>query len=605
MITVEVVSVGGMTPPVPQSVQIDERGGSAGRSPDCTLVLNDPKRAVSRVHAEFSFRDGGFHVVDQGTNPLRVNGVPLGKGNTSAIRNGDRLTIGPFELEVREDGAAASARTAPPMSASQQWARPPAPVAPPVREPVGHIPPAADSSNVFDDILGIGAGSGSGSSQSADSMFDDLGFGAAPTPPPPPPQPRTAAPPLPPPAAKFGSGSFPDDFDPMAPPPSESQQPAADLDDFEDGFASLLGGNSAPKAPGEGSLDAMFGLSSGSSSGDPFASGPLGKPAPSYSGGTDSGLTQFLGGFNKAAAGPVSDHVPELNSAFTPPKAITPTPLPEAQILDLDAFGPSSEEPVPPPPVVAPPPKIERPAPPPPQVPAARPPMPAQPTPPPRYAPQAPVATQPPVPTGPAAAPSDLLGALMAGLNAQDLVINELTPELMYKIGTLMHESTAGTIALLNARGSVKREMRADVTMIASGRNNPLKFSPDARLALRYLFGPQMPGFMEADEAMRDAYADLRAHEFGFMAGLRAALSAVLKRFEPSQIESRLPEKGGINALVPMNRKGKLWDMFSELYRQIALEAEEDFHALFGREFLRAYEEHIAALERGQQQRRK
>jgi FHA domain-containing protein len=166
-----------------------------------------------------------------------------------------------------------------------------------------------------------------------------------------------------------------------------------------------------------------------------------------------------------------------------------------------------------------------------------------------------------------------------------------------------MNEAVAGTIALLNARGSVKREMRADVTMIASGRNNPLKFSPEAGLALRYLFGAPMPGFMEADEAMRDAYSDLRAHEFGFMAGLRAALSGVLKRFEPGALESRLPDKGGLNALLPMNRKAKLWELFSELYRQIATEAEEDFHNLFGREFLRAYEEHIAALERGQKRR--
>lgn len=595
MITVEVVSVGGMPPPSPQSVTFDERGGTAGRSPDCTLVLNDPKRAVSRVHAEFSFRDGGFHVVDQGTNPLRVNGVPLGKGNTSAVRDGDRLTIGPFELEVRGEGASAPVSGfTPPVSTSRSWT--PAPAA--SQPPAGSFP-AAGSSNVFDDILGLGAGSGGPvSAQSADSMFEDLGFGASPTPAPPPPQqPVRASTPPAPPAAKFGSGAFPDDFDPMAPPPSESSPPATGLGDFGDDFDSLISPSNSPKAPGEGSLDAMFGLSSGPSSMDPFSDSPLGKPKPSYSGGTDSGLTQFLGGFNKSTPTPVSDHVLEINSAFTPPKAIAPTPLPDVQMLDLDAFGPSAAAPEPP--VMAPPPKIERPAPP--QVPASRPPAP-RPSAPPAAAPPAamPRSTAP----GPAAVPSDLLSAFMAGLNAQDLTIDALTPELMYKIGTLMHESTAGTIALLNARGSVKREMRADVTMIASGRNNPLKFSPDAKLALRYLFGPPMPGFMEADEAMRDAYSDLRAHEFGFMAGLRAALSGVLKRFEPSQIESRLPDKGGINALVPMNRKGKLWDMFSELYRQTATEAEEDFHALFGREFLRAYEEHIAALERGQQQRR-
>ncbi len=374
-----------------------------------------------------------------------------------------------------------------------------------------------------------------------------------------------------------------------APPSAADSPPLGGIGDFDEGFDALLGAG-GPQAPGAGSLDAMFGLSSSPSSSDPFASGPLGKPAPSHAGGTDSGLTQFLGGSNKAAPASVPDQVPELNSAFTPPRAIPQTPLPDAQMLDLDAFG-MPDEPIEPP-------KIERPAPPPP-MPAARPNRPAPPV-----AAPAPMAPRPRA-AGPAEIPSDLLAAFMSGLNAQDLVINDLTPELMHKIGTLMHEATSGTIALLNARGSVKREMRADVTMIASGRNNPLKFSPDAKLALRYMFGPQMPGFMEADEAMRDAYSDLRAHEFGFMAGLRAALSGVLKRFEPSQLESRLPEKGGLNALVPMNRKAKLWDLFGELYRQIALEAEEDFHALFGREFLRAYEEHIAALERGQQQRRK
>jgi FHA domain-containing protein len=359
----------------------------------------------------------------------------------------------------------------------------------------------------------------------------------------------------------------------------------ADFDD--DAFAGLLG--SSPKAPGEGSLDQMFGLESGSSAyNDPFGSGPLGKPAPSHSGGTDSGLTQFLGGINKASAAPIADKVPELHSAFTPPKGFTPAalPNPETQMLDLDAFGP------------APTPKPAAPPPPPPR-PAAASPRPAAPPPPPA------MAARPRPAAGPSAPPSDLLQALLSGMNSPELQIDDLSPELMYKVGTIMNEAVAGTIALLNARGSVKREMRADVTMIASGRNNPLKFSPDAGLALRYMFGPPMPGFMEAEDAMRDAYSDLRAHEFGFMAGLRAALSGVLKRFEPGALEARLPDKGGLNALVPMNRKAKLWELFSELYRQIAMEAEEDFHNLFGREFLRAYEEHIAALERGQQQRRK
>lgn len=558
MITVEVVSIGGVPPPRPMSAQIDQRGGTVGRSPDCSLVLNDEKRAVSRVHAEFSFSGGAFQVTDQGTNPLKLNGVPLGKGNTTPVKNGDRIVIGPFEMEVRAAGSAASAP-----------ARPPA--APPSRSF-----PAADaesSASPFDDIFGAGSGGSAGAPSSSGSVFDDLGFGPAPSPAPKAPAAASSNP-------YASSSGLPADFDPMAPARSDDDMlPPAGADLPDDAFGALMSAD--PVAPGEGSLDALFGLS-GSGSSDPFAGSPLDKPAPSHAGGTDSGLTQFLGGIKKPVAAAMPDQVPEINSAFQPPRAMPsrpPAELPD----DLADFAPAA------PPKVAPPPPMPPPAAPAPW--AARPPLPT--------APPAPR----PRPSGPGAPSAELLDAFMAGLNAPDLVIDELTPELMQKIGALMHEATAGTIALLGARGTVKREMRADVTMIASGRNNPLKFSPDARLALRYLFGPPMPGFMEASEAMQDAYNDLRAHEFGFMAGLRAALTGVLKRFEPEQLQGRLPDKGGFNALMPANRKAKLWDLFSELYRQLSTEAEEDFHALFGREFLRAYEEHVAAVERNQRKK--
>ena len=47
-----------------------------------------------------------------------------------------------------------------------------------------------------------------------------------------------------------------------------------------------------------------------------------------------------------------------------------------------------------------------------------------------------------------------------------------------------------------------------------------------------------------------------------------------------------------------MNRKAKLWNLFEDLYGDISKEAEEDFHALFGKEFVRAYEAQIEKLER-------
>ncbi len=204
--------------------------------------------------------------------------------------------------------------------------------------------------------------------------------------------------------------------------------------------------------------------------------------------------------------------------------------------------------------------------------------------------------------TAPAAAPSvasddALLQALRAGLGLPDLVLPQgLTVEMMERIGRLLREATQGTLDLLLARAATKREVRAELTVISSRDNNPLKFSPDVALALAHLMAPQGHGFLPPVEAMRDAYEDLRAHQFGFMAGLRAALADVLRRFDPHRLEERLTQKTMLDSLLPMNRRAKLWDLYTALYGEIAAEAEDDFHTLFGREFLRAYQDQVARL---------
>ncbi len=70
----------------------------------------------------------------------------------------------------------------------------------------------------------------------------------------------------------------------------------------------------------------------------------------------------------------------------------------------------------------------------------------------------------------------------------------------------------------------------------------------------------------------------------------------MLRRFGPEVLEERLTDKSMLDSLLPMNRRAKLWDQYQQLYRQIAEEAEEDFHAVLGREFVKAYEEQVALL---------
>jgi type VI secretion system FHA domain protein len=171
----------------------------------------------------------------------------------------------------------------------------------------------------------------------------------------------------------------------------------------------------------------------------------------------------------------------------------------------------------------------------------------------------------------------------------------------MLLLGELLRESTRGAVELLIARAALKREMRAEMTMIVGRENNPLKFSPTVEMALQHLLGTPMPGFMPAAPAMRDAFNDLRAHQLGVMAGMRAALDGVLQRFDPQQLEAKLGSRSALGSLLPSSRKARLWELFQELFSQLSSEAQDDFDELFGQAFTRAYEAQMDRLhdERG------
>jgi len=190
-----------------------------------------------------------------------------------------------------------------------------------------------------------------------------------------------------------------------------------------------------------------------------------------------------------------------------------------------------------------------------------------------------------------------LLRAFLTGAGIPDAAQpNTLTPEMMEAVGGLLREAVQGTLDLLRARGLMKSEMHADVTVIMPTDNNPLKFSPSTQAALGHLLAPHVRGFMPPLRAMKAAYEDLRAHQFGFLAGMRAALDEVLARFAPEELEKRLSDPTVLDSLLPINRKAKQWDLFVEHYGRIVVEAREDFNAAFGKAFLRAYQAQVKRL---------
>lgn len=253
--------------------------------------------------------------------------------------------------------------------------------------------------------------------------------------------------------------------------------------------------------------------------------------------------------------------------------------------LDVSAFAPATSAAVPPAPVSLP-------------TDWAAPPLQARAEPAPAVAPPpAPVAAAAPLPASSNASADALWSAFCEGAGIQFAPPQGLNPDLMRVMGQILRHSVDGTLRLIAARAATKQEMRAEVTVIQARRNNPLKFSPDAQSALEQLLQPPLRGFMPGTEAVDDVMDDLLGHTMGTMAGMRAALEGVLARFEPDQLETKLVGRSMLDSLLPMNRRAKLWELYLQHYGSVSNEAKDDFHNLFGKAFLQAYEEQLDRID--------
>lgn len=198
--------------------------------------------------------------------------------------------------------------------------------------------------------------------------------------------------------------------------------------------------------------------------------------------------------------------------------------------------------------------------------------------------------------TQPDVSENEVMQAFLRGLGLPDLKIDRPPLEVAELIGAMLREATSGTMGVLMARTMTKRESRLEMTMIASKSNNPLKFFPDADSALAQMLSNSMAGYMSPVRSFGNAFDDLKAHEFAVLAGMRAALSGVLQRFDPAEIEGRLKVPTVMDKMLAANRKAKMWDGLVELYEKMSREADDDFQRLFGEQFAVAYEEQIQRL---------
>lgn len=610
----------------PITAVFNSEGGGIGRHPDCFLALPDPMRHLSRQHAQINWRGDGYLIKNTtGNNFVVVNGHTLHANEFCVLEQGHQIYIGHYLLEVSAlDVSAVPAPAAPETSQVPQASTPgamPDQIAQKSREERFFDVAGPDAFDASENVSS--ASLRPAETVAAAAAHDDFlspSFG----------QPGTHSPAHS--SAPFSDNPFDilsakDDTslpaDPLINPadlnlaqiepqrradahanpfalPSLDARNAADPLRDRAGDVSLRGLLRQPK-----NIDDLYSDSTPSLPGlDPLADiEPAGAMTPFETHksldplalfGTDSGTVNSL--LDLAPSTVMDDHADQL---------VMHLDLPRAMLAPEENAGQSSSsecvamEAVSEPAVVVPtPPEQVQQA----QV-------------------QTPAAPQPaPVPQ-PTAAPATQAQAPMQGRRAADavpmthdehqlliqafldsagvpkeMVPQRLTPEFMATVGAMLFTAMQGTVDLIAARAATKREVKAEMTLILPVQNNPLKFVPDGKAALIHMFGKQIPGFLGPIDAMRDAYQDLRAHQVGVFAGMRAALAEVLQRFSPADVEKRLDQLSMIDNLMPSHRKAKLWDLYGQQFKKIYAEAEEDFDVIFGDAFAVAYEEQTKSM---------
>jgi len=280
-----------------------------------------------------------------------------------------------------------------------------------------------------------------------------------------------------------------------------------------------------------------------------------------------------------------------------PPQVPQPSPPPRVNVtIDTSARMPAAPN--------RPPPQRAPQAPPPPS-PAVRPgPAPARPVqsaPPPPPAPSTSASgvyrapPVPPAPTPPATGSSFDLDTFLrsAGVDPANV-----PPDIASAMGNILRSVVQGVIEVLHARTEIKTQFRLPVTRVKSAENNPLKFSVNAEDALNSLLGKRNPAYMPALHAFDDAFEDIRFHQLAMLAGMRAGFESLLTRFDPTQLQELFDKQIKRGGLLSLGGKTKYWELYTELFGELAADRDDSFRRLFGEEFARAYEEQLERLKR-------
>jgi len=175
-----------------------------------------------------------------------------------------------------------------------------------------------------------------------------------------------------------------------------------------------------------------------------------------------------------------------------------------------------------------------------------------------------------------------------AGLPANALSGREPS-QLAEDIGQLIRILTENVRDMLQGRQQSKRQARSsDQTTMEALNNNPLKFAPTPEDALRIMFGPPTPTYLDARRAFAQGFDNLKTHQIKTYSAMQHALDAMLAEFDPRAIEKISQWRSAFDLFE--SRKARLWELYVARWNARAEGGENALLNAFMNHFIEHYD---------------
>lgn len=158
----------------------------------------------------------------------------------------------------------------------------------------------------------------------------------------------------------------------------------------------------------------------------------------------------------------------------------------------------------------------------------------------------------------------------------------------MQLAGQLLREAVLGLMDLQQGRNELRN--RLNVAASSGGEfESPLNLTQGGVQEILVRLLSRTSARAGSVDAMREKYRDLKAQNTAMVAAMQCALSEVLARFSPQELEERF-QRSAKRGVFGAPDKGKYWDLYAELYSSLTQRTPDGFPHLFVDTFSRDFD---------------